>query len=141
MDGQDYVELCGHLYRSPASLSSLSSQTYSPDLLDSTDSLDFLLNLLCSHPENHLRAVRKKPCLGGGSPVSVFASASIAVKNCEAIIRAAPRIMRWPTLAIVPPTCTSPAYFIIVASPCSSKSMSPVPFKNPGWPLPSTIMR
>lgn len=39
-----------------------------------------------NHPENHLRAVRKKPCLGG-SPV-LMASASNAVKNCAAIILA-----------------------------------------------------
>ena len=62
------------------------------------------LKSLLSHPENHLRAVRKKPCCGGGSPTAVFASAPKLVKNCAAIIFAVPWIIRWPTLAIVPPT-------------------------------------
>ena len=48
------------------------------------------------------------PWVGGGSLASVFASASIAVKNCAAIIFTAPWSIRCPTPAIVPPTCTSP---------------------------------
>ena len=73
--------------------------------------------LLRSHPENHLRAVRKKPCFGGAAPGAVFASASNAVKNCDDIILAVPWIIRCPTLAIVPPSCRSPVYLISVPSP------------------------
>src|SRR5260370_31863547 len=49
-------------------------------------------NKRLSHPENHLRAVRKKPCFGGPAPSVALASASTAVKNCEAILFAAPSI-------------------------------------------------
>src|SRR5258708_4472770 len=39
---------------------------------------------------------------------SFFNSSAAAAKNWSTIFRAAPSIIRWPTAAIIPPTCASP---------------------------------
>src|SRR5262249_34280126 len=59
------------------------------------------------------------------------------LKNRSIIRRAAALMMRWPTRAMAPPACTSPATVSVVAPESPVRLIAALPLTNPGRPRPS----